>query len=225
MIERVRSLWAGLAQVPIQFPSPGQSRVVVSPESLLCPPGWVGIVRLQGATLATVPDPGLVDRVRHAILAARSGNRSSAGRNARTGLAVLSQPRRLHSGQREVHRLPVEHPEIKKLIAGMDQADADEAGLDETTSDAFVIRDTAEVVSASGYRPWANAVAHLSVLTAPHRRDQGHARAAASAAAADALERGLVPQWRTRVEASRRVAGALGFDQLGMQLSLRLSAE
>ncbi|MEO3874036.1 GNAT family N-acetyltransferase [Nonomuraea sp. B12E4] len=78
------------------------------------------------------------------------------------------------------------------------------------------------MISGCGYRPWVDTVAHLSVLTASHRRGRGYARMAASAAAADALDRGLVPQWRARVEASRRVARALGFRQLGRQVSLRL---
>ncbi|WP_433355801.1 GNAT family N-acetyltransferase [Microtetraspora malaysiensis] len=125
----------------------------------------------------------------------------------------------------EVEQLPVEHPAVKELIVGVDQADADEAGLDAILSDAFVVRDAGEVVSGCGYRPWLDTAAHLSVLTAPRRRGQGHARVAASAAAVDALDRGLVPQWRARVEASRRVARALGFRELGTQLSLRLPAE
>jgi hypothetical protein len=33
---------------------------------------------------------------------------------------------------------------------------------------------------------------------------------------------GLLPQWRARPEPSRRVARALGFRELGAQLSIRL---
>ncbi|WP_220505371.1 hypothetical protein [Microbispora sp. H10830] len=42
----------------------------------------------------------------------------------------------------------------------------------------------------------------------------------ASAAAADALADGLLPQWRARPEPSRRVARALGFRDTGAQISL-----
>jgi predicted GNAT family acetyltransferase len=125
----------------------------------------------------------------------------------------------------DVERLPVDHPEVKALIARVDQADAEEAGLDEMGPDVFVVRDGGEVVSASGYQAWSGIAAHLSVLTASEWRGRGHARAVASAAAADALDRGLVPQWRARPEPSRRVARALGFRELGAQICLRLASD
>ena len=71
-------------------------------------------------------------------------------------------------------------------------------------------------------RNWPGETAHLSVLTAPAARGRGLARAAASAAVAHAIESQKLPQWRARPEASRRVARALGFRQLGSQVSIRL---
>ncbi|MDP9848734.1 GNAT superfamily N-acetyltransferase [Streptosporangium lutulentum] len=199
--------------------------MVVSPESLLCPPGWMGIVRLGGATLATVPEPGMVDRVRHALRQRDPvAVLKPAGTLGPAWLSYLDRADFVPVGG-EVERLPVDHPAVRKLIAEVDRAEADEAGLDEITSDAFVVRDAAEVISGCGYRPWSDTAAHLSVLTASHRRGQGYARMAASAAALDALDRGLMPQWRARVDPSRRVARALGFRELGTQLSLRLPAE
>jgi hypothetical protein len=44
----------------------------------------------------------------------------------------------------------------------------------------------------------------------------------ASAAVADAIEKERLPQWRARSAASRRVARALGFYELGAQVSIRL---
>ncbi|MBF9132087.1 GNAT family N-acetyltransferase [Plantactinospora sp. S1510] len=61
-----------------------------------------------------------------------------------------------------------------------------------------------------------------SGLTAPAERGRGLARAVATAAVTAALEADLLPQWRARPEASRRVARALGFSELGSQLSIRL---
>jgi RimJ/RimL family protein N-acetyltransferase len=195
---------------------------VVAPESLLCPPGWVGIVQIEGATLAAVPDDQLADRVR---LALRESDPIAVLEPVETlGPVWLSYLDAADfvpfSG--DVERLPVDHPAVKDLIARVDQSEADEAGLDGIASEAFVVRDADEVVSASGYQRWLDVAAHLSVLTAPGGRGRGHARVVASAAAADALNRGLVPQWRARVEPSRRVAGALGFRELGTQLRLRL---
>lgn len=76
-------------------------------------------------------------------------------------------------------------------------------------------------MAAAGYRAWPSDTAHLSVLTAPAERGRGLARAVATAVAA-ALQADLLPQWRSRPEASRRVARALGFRELGAQLSIRL---
>ncbi len=65
----------------------------------------------------------------------------------------------------------------------------------------------------------------MSVLTAADARGRGLARAVAAAAVADALGNGLLPQWRARPEASLRVARALGFRELGTQLSVRLGGK
>lgn len=80
-------------------------------------------------------------------------------------------------------------------------------------------------MAAAGYRLWPRRTAHLSVLTAPAARGRGLARTVASAAVAHALAADLLPQWRARPPASRRVAAALGFEELGAQLSLRPGEE
>ncbi len=46
LLIRARELWEDLASAPVSFASDGGVRVVVSPESRLCPAGWVGVVRL-----------------------------------------------------------------------------------------------------------------------------------------------------------------------------------
>jgi GNAT superfamily N-acetyltransferase len=70
---------------------------------------------------------------------------------------------------------------------------------------------------------WEEQTAHLSVLAAPGWRGQGPGRAVASRAVAHALGAGLLPQWRARPVESRRVAAALGFRELGAQLSFKLA--
>lgn len=79
------------------------------------------------------------------------------------------------------------------------------------------------VVAAAGYRAWPGRAAHVGVLTAPEARGRGLARVTGSAAVAHALAAGLLPQWRARLPASRRVAAALGFEELGFQLSIELA--
>ncbi|MEV6974175.1 GNAT family N-acetyltransferase [Kitasatospora sp. NPDC093806] len=123
-------------------------------------------------------------------------------------------------GASAVGRLPGGHPELRGLEGLAGEEEAGEASLSEITSPAFVVRDErGALVAAAGYRSWPGRTAHLGVLTAPAHRGRGLARVTGSAATAHALAAGLLPQWRARPAASRRVAGALGFRELGAQLS------
>lgn len=79
------------------------------------------------------------------------------------------------------------------------------------------------VVAAAGYRVRPRRTAHIGVLTAPQARGRGLARVTGSAAVAHALAVGLLPQWRARPPASRRVAVMLGFEELGSQLSIEIA--
>ena len=100
--------------------------------------------------------------------------------------------------------------------------EVEESGLGEITSPAFAVREHGRIAAVAGYRDWPGQVAHLSVLTAAPARGRGLARVTASAAIAHALHRGKLPQWRARPPASRHVARALGFRELGSQASIRL---
>lgn len=105
-----------------------------------------------------------------------------------------------------------------------DAGDVEESGIQEITTPAFAVREHGQVVAAAGYRDWPCGTAHLCVLTASAARGRGLARAVASAAVAHAVQQGRLPQWRARLQASRRVAHALGFRELGFQVSIRLAA-
>ncbi len=93
------------------------------------------------------------------------------------------------------------------------------------TSPAFAIREHGQVVACAGYRDWPCRTAHLCVLTVAPARGRGLARVTATAAVAHAIHQGKLPQWRARPETSRRVARALGFRELGSQVSIRLRVE
>ncbi|WP_433250545.1 GNAT family N-acetyltransferase [Streptosporangium sp. CA-135522] len=229
---RAREMWAGLARVPVAFPLDGVN-VVVSPESWLCPPKWAGVVVLGGAAIATVPDGSLVEPLRDALRTRVAESAVDLDRlRARLDVVDLLGPAtlayldagdfRMAHEAGTVDRLPVDHPAVRALVVSAGEADADESGLEEVTSEVFAVRDGEEVIAAAGYRSWPASVAHLSVLTAPRHRGHGLARRAASAAVEDALEDRLLPQWRARPEPSRRVARALGFGELGVQFSVRL---
>ncbi|MER5622898.1 GNAT family N-acetyltransferase [Streptosporangium sp. NPDC002544] len=205
--------------------------VGVSPESWLCPPGWTGVVTLDGAALVTVPDAGLIEPLRDVLLSDLH----------ETGIDLSRLPARLtvldalgpatlayldaddFAAARvdaEVERLSAGHRDIDGLVASVGKEDADESGMEEVASAVWVIREGRNVIAAAGYRPWLNTAAQLSVLTAAKYRGRGLARLVASAAVADALVNGLLPQWRARPEPSRRVARALGFREFGSQISL-----
>ncbi|MEV6840453.1 GNAT family N-acetyltransferase [Streptomyces sp. NPDC051133] len=232
-----RALWEGLAAVPVSFPPAGGVSVVVSPASGLCPAGWVGVVSLCGAALVTAPTKRAADLVRDALatlpqdaLTDADAVRAALPVARVLGPAALSYTssdlfRPAAPGVLPVHRLPGGHSALRRLEEAAGADDTDEAALDDITSPAFVIRAGdagGPVIAAAGYRSWPGRAAHLSVLTDPALRGRGLARVTASAAVTHALTAGLLPQWRARLPASRRVAAALGFRELGAQLSIRL---
>lgn len=232
LIGRVHALWQALAGAPVEFGRSAVS-VIVSPRSKLCPPSWCGVVVLGGAGIGTVPTAEVAVQLRKvaaavppAALVQTDVLRAElpvAEVLGPTTLAYLSgSDFRPMPTDRTVTCVPAAHPGLLALLTAAGQEDAGESGLDEISSPAFVILDGVEVVAAAGYRPWPGRTAHLSVLTGPEHRSRGLGKAVASAAVAHALDAGLMPQWRARPESSRRVAHALGFQEVGAQLSIRL---
>lgn len=65
VLAHAQALWEGLAVAPVSF-STGDFRVVVSPESLMCPTGWAGAVVLRDAAIITVPDLAAAETIRTA---------------------------------------------------------------------------------------------------------------------------------------------------------------
>jgi RimJ/RimL family protein N-acetyltransferase len=122
-----------------------------------------------------------------------------------------------------VIQVPADHDDIARLVARVSDDDAEESGITRITSPAFLVRADDECVAAAGYQDWLGLAAHLSVLTAEHMRGRGLARIVASTAVRHALDHGLLPQWRARSVASRRVAQALGFRQVGSQVSIHVA--
>ncbi|MGW3209601.1 GNAT family N-acetyltransferase [Streptomyces sp. NPDC001135] len=235
LLARARALWEGLAAAPVSFtPGPGVS-VVASPGSGLCPAGWVGVVSLGGAAVVTAPTARSAALVRDglAALPVEAVTDADAVREVLPvagvlGPAALSYAspdtfRPVPPGAPAVCGLPGDHPGLRGLQEAAGEDEAEEAALGDITSPAFVVRAGDGVVAAAGYRSWPGRTAHVSVLTAPSWRGRGLARATASAAVAHALTAGLLPQWRARLPASRRVAAALGFRELGAQLSIELA--
>ncbi|MFE4924368.1 GNAT family N-acetyltransferase [Streptomyces sp. NPDC056661] len=232
LLGRARELWTELAVMPVEFLS-GGANAVVSPGSGLCPPLWTGVVVLGGAGIVTAPS------VHAAQLMANASRKLSHEELVDEGclrevlpvLDVLGPASLFYldrvdflpaHGGAAVEEVMCGAGELASLLTRAGEEDAGESGLEDITSAAFVLREGDDIVAAAGYRAWPRSVAHLSVLVAPDCRGRGLARVVASAAVTHALGAGLLPQWRARPHPSRRVAHALGFQELGSQLSVRL---
>jgi RimJ/RimL family protein N-acetyltransferase len=203
--------------------------VVETTTSRLCPPGWAGIVTLDGAVLATAPTAAQVALLKAALQ--DSGPLPIEEALGPAELAYLARgdfqsygDERPQDPERPAPGVEWAGPdELAELIRAVDPTEAEESGLDGLPR-AAVVRAGGRIVAAAGYARWPAGTAHLCVLTATGERGKGHATRVAAVATAHALAAGLLPQWRARVGASQRVADKLGYRVLGEQRSLRLTA-
>jgi hypothetical protein len=103
--------------------------------------------------------------------------------------------------------------------------DVAEVGLAERERVFVTLDDREQPTAGAGYDEWQGILAHLGVLTPPEQRRSGRGSVAAALALNDALDVGLVPQWRTRTEnvAARRLARRLGFREVGTQTTVALA--
>jgi GNAT superfamily N-acetyltransferase len=122
----------------------------------------------------------------------------------------------------EVDDDPMSVVQLEQVCPPDDVLEVELAGLDWR----FAVRDDADVpVCGAGFAEWEQILAHLGVLTAPSARRQGWATRAAAVATNEALDRGLIPQWRARTgnTASLALAEKLGYLPLGRQTTVLLS--
>lgn len=114
---------------------------------------------------------------------------------------------------------------IDGMLEALPARDRDESGLAEMDRFWVVKGSDGTAVAAAGYETWSGAIAHLGVAVATDARGGGLGAAVASAAAAHALDAGLVVQWRSGVPnlASRRLGERLGAVPLGEQVTVDLS--
>ena len=231
LLADAKALWTVVASASVAFPDQGIS-IVTSPQSRMCPQGWAGLVLLADSGIGTAPDEATADRFR-ALLADCPVERlydpsdsakalPAAERLGPTSLAYLAAESFRPTSGPAVEHLPVDHPDLRALEKLCSPEERNEAGIDELTSPVFCVRDGSDVIAASGYVAWPRNTAHIAVLTAPSARGRGLAKVTASSTIAHALADGMLPQWRARVPASQQVARALGFAELGVQISLKL---
>ena len=132
----------------------------------------------------------------------------------------------------------VEHDRLESVVVADDpQAvhdlerqcppdDVTEVGL-AGMGERFVLLDDREAPDAgSGYDEWEGILANVGVLVPPALRREGRGRLAGAMATNDALDSGLVAQWRSRSEnvASLGLARRLGYEVVGTQTTVVLAA-
>jgi len=102
--------------------------------------------------------------------------------------------------------------------------DVAEVGLAELSRVFVTLDDRDQPTSGAGYDEWQGLLGHLGVLTPPEQRRTGWGTVAAALALNDALDVGLVGQWRARTDnaVSRRLARKLGFVESGEQSTVTL---
>jgi RimJ/RimL family protein N-acetyltransferase len=130
---------------------------------------------------------------------------------------------RPYHGPVAVEQLLPHDDDLRQLVASSSTDDVEESGITQITSPAFAVREHGAIISVARYRDRPGQVAHLSVLTIAAARGRGLARTVASAAVRHAIAHDELPQWRARPQTSRRVARALGFRELGSQVSVRVA--
>ncbi|MGF7121041.1 GNAT family N-acetyltransferase [Rhodococcus sp. BE178] len=103
--------------------------------------------------------------------------------------------------------------------------DVAEAGLADKGAWFTVVDDAHRPLSSAGYTEWQGIVADMGALTAPGARRRGFGATATLLATNDALDAGLIPQWRAHRDnvASRRLASTLGYEELGTSVSIEVA--
>ena len=223
MTTEVRAAWARL----IGLEALTALTVFVDPRSPMCRSGWIGILALDGTVTVAVPTEELREPVRLGLsgVAPSDATRPDVVRpllppmRSVLGPATLSYPpTQLSLHPSAASRIAA--VELRDFLTTIPPEDVEESGLVAGDMEAVHGSRTSEgeLASVCGYRRWPNGVAHLGILTSPDHRREGHAREAASATLAAAVEDGLLPQWRARVPASQALAADLGLVAMGAQL-------
>lgn len=104
--------------------------------------------------------------------------------------------------------------------------DVTEVGLSAMAQRFVTLDELDRTTSGAGYDEWEGILAQVGVLTPPDLRRSGRATLAAAIATNDALDSGLVPQWRARSDhrASLALSRRLGYRAVGSQTTVLLRA-
>ncbi|WP_206490255.1 GNAT family N-acetyltransferase [Rhodococcus sp. KRD162] len=125
----------------------------------------------------------------------------------------------------EVHDPLISHDaaHARNLAAHCTAADVEEAFGEPVSRHWFTMlgddrpADSASSLSSAGYSEQQSILADMRVLTDPEHRRRGHAHVVGRLATNDAIDDGLIPQWRSRPEnaIARRLGARLGYVEIG----------
>jgi GNAT superfamily N-acetyltransferase len=121
-----------------------------------------------------------------------------------------------------------EHSEhVVSLRAACDPMEWDHGGRQFGENPTIGVFVGTELIALAGYDIWGDRIAHLSIVTHPRYRRHGHGCAAVSRLTEIALERGLVPQYRTLDSntASIKIAAKLGFTRYATTMTVWLHSK
>ena len=118
-----------------------------------------------------------------------------------------------------------EFEHVLALEAACPPDDVAEAALSDKANWFTVVDDAHRPLASAGYAEWQGIIADMGALTAPPARRRGFGATATRLATNDALDAGLIPQWRAHRDnlASRRLAACLGFEELGTYVSIAVA--
>lgn len=125
----------------------------------------------------------------------------------------------------DVHDPLISHDaaHARNLAAHCSEADVAEAFGEPVSRNWFTLlgddrpADSAHSLASAGYSEEQLILADMRVLTDPDHRRRGHAQVVGRLATNDAIDEGLIPQWRSRPEntTARRLAARLGYVEIG----------
>jgi GNAT superfamily N-acetyltransferase len=228
--EAARVLWRTLAGDPAAL-VPGTTTVVRGSRGL-CPPGWVGVVRLGDAVVIEAGDASDADlkalgRLDDPSDPAEVGDALDPAETLGPGvLAYLPAATPQPSAAGWPTEGAIDEVAVATLtgwLGTLPTEDVEESSIPDMDR-VLVLRRDGEVVGAAGHLDWPSDVSHVGLLVAPSARGGGVGTVLGAAATRRALAAGRTPQWRAAAwnSASRAVARHLGYREIGRQYSFRL---
>ena len=221
-----RRLWCELGGAPEALaPS---TRTVVRGSRGICPPAWVGVVRLGDAFLV---EAGTADeRTLSQILDLEDPSdpaqvASALQSNQTLGPGQLAYlPEGVQPATNDVADIEeVDVAAVRDWLGSLPGDDVAESSIDDMER-VLVLRHDGRIAGAAGHLDWPADIAHLGLVVDPIHRGSGYGAVLGAAATRRALAAGRHPQWRAAAwnEPSRATATRIGYREFGRQFSFQI---